>query len=429
MVLNARERSHDAILTPGSGAESLIIQMAAGIIFAVGVPYLIGAYLFDDFAATDIANQTALASAIAVAMSAFINRNLSTYPGIRANAFVAASVATAFLLLFAILLLARIGYSRFLLVSCAAASLVFYYTVALRSVGRAYRIGIVPFGEVAGLRNISEVDWVELDSTIGPQQPLSAVVADLRADLPSNWDTALADFALAGVPVYHVKLLKESLTGAVELEHLSENSFGSLTPTFAYFQIKRLIDLIVALVLIVLIAPLLLIAALIIRLDSKGPAIFKQKRVGYRGKPFTVYKFRTMVFRDAGNEDRQAAETQPNDSRITRVGRFYRKVRIDELPQLWNVVRGEMSLIGPRPEAEILSLWYEGQIPFYRYRHVILPGITGWAQVNQGHVTDVAEIQGKLNYDFYYIKYFSPWLDLLIAAKTMRTMLTGFGHR
>jgi lipopolysaccharide/colanic/teichoic acid biosynthesis glycosyltransferase len=429
MVVTRQGPARDAKPLSGSGEDALIVKIVGALIFSVGAPYFVGAYLFEDFAATVIANQTALACAVAVALSALINRNLSTYPGTQANAFVAASVATAFLVLFAVLLLLRISYSRFLLVSSATASLIYYYAFALRSVRLAYRIGIVPFGDVDGLKDIADVEWVELDELSRATQPLSAVVADLRADLPPYWDTALADFALAGVPVYHVKLLKESLTGAVELEHLSENSFGSLTPTFAYFQIKRAIDLVIALILIVVLAPVFLIAAAIVRFDTKGPAIFRQKRVGYRGKPFTVYKFRTMIDSALGNGDRKAAETQPNDSRITRIGRFYRKVRIDELPQLWNVVRGEMSLIGPRPEAEVLSLWYEGQIPFYRYRHVILPGITGWAQVNQGHVTDVSEIQGKLNYDFYYIKYFSPWLDLLIAAKTVKTVFTGFGHR
>jgi lipopolysaccharide/colanic/teichoic acid biosynthesis glycosyltransferase len=106
-----------------------------------------------------------------------------------------------------------------------------------------------------------------------------------------------------------------------------------------------------------------------------------------------------------------------------------RQTRIDELPQIWNILKGEMSWIGPRPEAEVLSHWYAGEVPFYRYRHVVKPGVSGWAQTNQGHVAEVEEIEGKLQYDFYYIKYFSPALDILIVFKTLRTMATGYGAR
>jgi lipopolysaccharide/colanic/teichoic acid biosynthesis glycosyltransferase len=106
-----------------------------------------------------------------------------------------------------------------------------------------------------------------------------------------------------------------------------------------------------------------------------------------------------------------------------------RKFRLDELPQIFNIMKGEMSWIGPRPEAEVLSRWSQSEIPFYRYRHVVKPGISGWAQVNQGHVADVEQVHRKLQYDFYYIKYFSPWLDLLILLRTIKTILTGFGSR
>jgi lipopolysaccharide/colanic/teichoic acid biosynthesis glycosyltransferase len=227
-----------------------------------------------------------------------------------------------------------------------------------------------------------------------------------------------------------VKQLQESLTGRVELEHLSENNFGSLIPAYAYFQVKHLVDWIVAIIAILILAPLLLIAAIAIRVDSAGSPIFRQRRVGYGGVVFTVYKFRTMLSpRSDDIADRSAAQTQHNDQRITRLGKFLRKTRSDELPQIINILRGEMSWIGPRPEAEVLSNWYEHEIAFYRYRHIVRPGITGWAQVNQGHVVDVDDVRSKLHYDFYYIKNFSPWIDLLIVAKTIQTVLTGFGHR
>jgi lipopolysaccharide/colanic/teichoic acid biosynthesis glycosyltransferase len=129
------------------------------------------------------------------------------------------------------------------------------------------------------------------------------------------------------------------------------------------------------------------------------------------------------------DEIRQALATDPDDPRITRVGATLRRYRIDELPQMFNILKGEMSWIGPRPEPELLSEWFTSQIPFYRYRHVVKPGISGWAQVNQGYVSGVEGINQKLEYDFYYIKNFSPWLDTLILFRTLATLLSGFGAR
>jgi lipopolysaccharide/colanic/teichoic acid biosynthesis glycosyltransferase len=168
--------------------------------------------------------------------------------------------------------------------------------------------------------------------------------------------------------------------------------------------------------------------ALAIRIDSAGPALFRQQRVGHAGRPIVVYKFRTMHCVEKG-DDRDAAMTRNDDDRVTRVGRLLRKLRIDELPQIINILKWQMSWIGPRPEAQVLSVWYTSEIPFYRYRHVVKPGISGWAQVNQGHVAEVDEVHRKLQFDFYYIKYFSPWLDVLIFFRTIKTILTGFGSR
>jgi lipopolysaccharide/colanic/teichoic acid biosynthesis glycosyltransferase len=121
--------------------------------------------------------------------------------------------------------------------------------------------------------------------------------------------------------------------------------------------------------------------------------------------------------------------TLSDDARITRLGAMLRRYRIDELPQIINVLRGEMSWIGPRPEAHTLSQWYQKELPFYQYRHIVKPGVTGWAQVNQGHVVDLNDVHDKLRFDFYYIKYFSPWLDLLIAIRTVRIIFGGFGAK
>ncbi|WP_246684236.1 MULTISPECIES: sugar transferase [unclassified Mesorhizobium] len=160
------------------------------------------------------------------------------------------------------------------------------------------------------------------------------------------------------------------------------------------------------------------------KVDSKGPALFRQKRMGYRGNIYEVYKFRTMKLSATVGDEKEEAITKAADARITRLGQVLRKSRIDELPQAINILRGEMNWIGPRPEALVVSKWYEAELPFYRYRHTDRPGITGWAQVNQGHVAAVDDVLEKLHYDFYYIKNF---LDVLIVFRTVRTMLTGFG--
>ena len=236
---------------------------------------------------------------------------------------------------------------------------------------------------------------------------------------------------LSGVPVLHVKQAQEALTGRVEIEHLSENTLGSLNPNDTYLQVKKIGDFIAAVLVLLLAWPFFLLIALLVKIDSPGAAIFAQPRVGYRGKVFTIYKFRTMSAQPshAEGDARQSAMTSDNDQRITRLGRFLRKMRIDELPQVFNILRGQMSWIGPRPEAQALSKWYEGELAFYRYRHIVRPGITGWAQINQGHVTEVDDVLEKLHYDFFYVKNFSFWLDLLITFRTIRTILTGFGSR
>jgi lipopolysaccharide/colanic/teichoic acid biosynthesis glycosyltransferase len=288
----------------------------------------------------------------------------------------------------------------------------------------------VPFGTVERLFSIASVDWVRLtDERVCPAG-LDGIVADLRADIPGQWERFLSDRALEGMLVMHLKQLEESLTGRVELEHLSENNFGSLIPGVIYAKIKRLGDLLTAIALLPFLLPLLAVVGLVIKLDSPGPVLFRQRRMGFRGIPFTMFKLRSMKVQGAGAvPDREAAMTQDNDHRVTRVGRVLRRYRIDEIPQIINIIRGEMSWIGPRPEAVPLSEWYESELPFYRYRHIVRPGITGWAQVKLGHVAEVDQVMEKLNYDFYYVRNFSFWLDVLIVAATIRTVLGGFGAR
>lgn len=228
------------------------------------------------------------------------------------------------------------------------------------------------------------------------------------------------------IKIYNAKNLEESLTGRVRSRYFYENDLGTLQPSGIYQIIKRVIDVIAVLITLPITICIMLITAIAIRLESKGNVLFIQKRVGQGRKEFNLYKFRSMC-QDSEKDGTKFATT--NDMRITKVGKFIRKTRIDELPQFFNVLKGDMSLIGPRPEQKVFVDKFIKEIPFYNYRHIVKPGISGWAQVIQGYTADVNDTKIKLQYDLYYIKNFSIWLDILIVFKTIKTMLTGFGAR
>ena len=393
------------------------------------VPYIaLNLYLLERNSA--ILHISYLGCLLATLAGTWIMRSLSRYPGVEATASIITAFSASFALLTLAFLLSRFEYSRIMLVGSYVLSLVLFYHLLTRDARHMrMRVGVIRSASGDLPDPLWQVEWIPLDGPDIAHLNLDAVAVDLRADLSDMWDRTLADFALVGMPVFHTKHLLESLTGRLELEHLSENSFGTLSPLSVYMSIKRALDWVAALAAGILLSPALILVGLLIKWDSKGPIFFKQERMGYRGHPFRVFKFRTMVDVPAGTDERAAAMTADKDKRITRLGAFLRQSRIDELPQLLNVLRGEMSWIGPRPEAMVLSRWYEKEIPFYRYRHIVRPGITGWAQVNQGHVVDVQDVTSKLHYDFYYIKNYGPWIDGLIVARTIKTMLTGFGAK
>lgn len=373
------------------------------------------------------------ANVVAVALALWLRLSVEPYPGIRSSLVILPTCAAAHAAVLAFFIFTRLPYDRTAFVAGFVLHVAWFYLVYFLAQRRTImQIGVVPIGDWAKLVKLEGVSWIRLDQPrIDLASRCDAIVADFSADLSPKWEAFLADAALAGLIVYQVKPLAESLTGRVEIDHLSENSFGSLVPARGYFHLKTAIDALTSLLALPLILPIMLVAAIAILIDDGGPVFFRQRRIGHRGTPFRVLKFRTMRAdpRLIEGDARKAAMTGDFDPRITRVGGFLRKTRIDELPQVWNILKGEMSWIGPRPEAEVLSHWYVGEIPFYRYRHVVKPGVSGWAQTNQGHVAEVEDIHRKLQYDFYYIKYFSPFLDLLIVFKTLKTMLTGFGAR
>ena len=382
---------------------------------------------------TSIVVQTAALCFLATVAGIILIKSLGRYPGVEESSYAFVGLAASYGLLLLILLMLRVPYSRSLIASsfltnALAISLLY---AALRRETKLC-IGLIPEGPYRDIMALPNVEWRILEDFDSNTNGVDAISVDLRSDIPDEWDRRLATFALEGVPVYDLKHLRESLTGKVQIEHLSENSLGTLSPLYAWMTIKHLLDWVLAFVALLLLLPFFALLALAIRLDSAGPVLFRQTRIGYRGQPFRVYKLRTMTVAapdDGAASGRDAAMTKDGDHRVTRIGRFLRQSRIDELPQLINVLKGEMSWIGPRPEAQVLSQWYESEIPFYRYRHIVRPGITGWAQVNQGHVADVANVTEKLHYDFYYIKHFSLWLDLIIVGRTIQTMITGFGAR
>lgn len=360
-------------------------------------------------------------------------RKVTTFPGTSIFGFIIPAFASSFSLVIIFYFVLRLEYSSIFFLGgfmCAVA-VSFTINLVLNRIDRP-RFYVVPAGRTDIVVEIPGVDWLMMEAPVVPVDVRSAIVADLRFDHADEWERMLAEAAISGIAVYHTKQLRESLTGRVTIEHLSENSFGSLVPNLAYRKIKRALDVIASVLLFPVLAIPLMVVAIAIRIDSPGPVFFIQRRMGHRGRHFSMVKFRTMTPRPVSTcnlEARKDAITQNEDVRVTRLGRFLRRSRIDELPQIWNILRGEMSWIGPRPEAVPLSTWYEAELPFYRYRHIVRPGITGWAQVNQGHVAELDAVGQKLNFDFYYIKNFSAWLDLLIVVRTLQTVFSGFGSK
>lgn len=193
-----------------------------------------------------------------------------------------------------------------------------------------------------------------------------------------------------------------------------------------YVSFKRIFDLSLIVVFSPIIIPIMIITAILIKMESRGPVFFWQKRVGVHGKVFNMLKFRSMK-KDSEKEGSKFA--QDDDKRVTRFGRITRKTRIDEIPQLWNIIQGDMSLIGPRPEQVDFVEKFEKAIPKYSARHIVRPGITGLAQVEQGYVDDESGTRTKLIYDLHYIENLSFKMDMKIVGKTVYALATGFGAR
>lgn len=414
---------------------SLRFELAFVLLFGVVAPVL-GLAIFEagishgparlvNWIAQPVVTNSILGVTVSTIVSIAILRRLRFYPGVAVASSILPVLGVSFGLLLAMIAGLRIEYSNRLIVTSFLCVLLARFAItAMRSRAKGLLYFIVPGGRVDVVSQLRGAPIFVMDNPSLESLPDCAIVADLYADLDPEWERFLAEAAISGRPVYHYKQVWEAETGKVQIEHMSENGFGALVPSFAYQKMKRAIDVVLSLLALPFIIPLMVICAAAIRWDSKGPIFFRQRRMGFRGVEFNVLKLRTMTESHVG-DDRDLSITRNDDKRITRVGAVLRRTRVDELPQIFNIMRGEMSWIGPRPEAVSLSQWYEGEIPFYRYRHIVRPGITGWAQVNQGHVADLDEVNEKLQYDFYYIKNLSYWLDLLILIRTIRVVSSG----
>ena len=258
-------------------------------------------------------------------------------------------------------------------------------------------------------------------------EPPVSIVIDLKNVLSENMAQWVSSSSISGLTIRAFAPTYEEHTGRVPMAHIAEG-WELSRPVHAngYGPLKRAIDV----VLVLVTAPVWLLVggviAMAVRLGSPGPVVYRQEREGREGDVFTLYKFRTMVEDAELDGPKFAAE---NDPRLTSVGRWLRKTRMDELPQLWNVLMGDLSLVGPRPERPVFVAEFSRTIPFYASRQLVRPGVTGWAQVNYGYADDEADTVEKLTYDLYYVKHMSFGLDLQILGRSVWTVLTGFGAR
>ena len=415
----------------GALLSSARVQLVGALISGILGAHLVRLY-YEEVGDNIISyDNSIIGSALAVLIGYLIYRKVTSLPGTAALMNIIPAFTISYLTIAALFFALRLDFSRQQFFVSFAMVVLFFFLIGFVGVRlRKPVFGYIEGGRTNTLTRIDHADWIAirspLDARIDPQLP---IVADFHAEeITPEWERFLADEAIVGRRIFNARQLLESLEGKVEIGHLSENSFGHLAPDSIYAPAKFYLDFLTALTAVILLSPLFLLVSLAIRLESKGPAIFRQDRMGYRGQVFTIYKFRSM--RDVpATLGVEADMTQNDDARVTLVGRFIRKTRVDELPQIFNILLGQMSWIGPRPETVRLANWYESELPFYRYRHIVRPGITGWAQVKQGHVTSVSDVRDKLQYDFFYVKNFSVWLDILIVIQTLRVMLTGHGAK
>ncbi len=285
--------------------------------------------------------------------------------------------------------------------------------------------------EVSDWRDIRLLDkparkqvWIEELARLAEARPpihrIIVAVEDARGELPVQ---DLLNLRFTGITIENATSLHERLSGKIQLSGIRPSNFlysDGFRISRTQQLIRQIVSMIVATIGLLLFLPFFPFVVLLIRFSSKGPIFFRQTRVGVGGRNFFVYKFRSMFIDAEAGGARWATK---NDPRVTKFGMFMRKTRIDEIPQLWNVLRGDMGFVGPRPERPEFVPMLSEHLPFYYLRHLVRPGLTGWAQVRFGYGATMAETREKLEYDLYYIKHMSLGLDLLIMFETVKTIL------
>lgn len=406
----------------------LPVQLLTGIAFCTLFPTLIYYIYIESRGSSGLNTINYVMSTTLVFFVIMTLHNVRKFPGIITIRYILPILFFWFILILFSVDLFSSSYSLVFYGSTGSLLVIYLFLInILNRQNELHRFAYIPIGRAESLpTQLPFVNWMRLETPI-LESTVSAIVTDLHSyDLTKEWEKFIADKTLSGIPVYHHRNLRESLTGRVKINHMYENDLGSLLPSANYMVVKRFLELILIFASLPITLMIIIVTAILIKLESPGPVFFVQQRVGLAGKEFTIYKFRSMT---KDSEEHGAKMASQGDMRVTRIGKFIRKVRIDELPQFWNIARGDMSLIGPRPEQKVFVDQFENTIPFYNYRHIVKPGITGWAQVTHGYAADEDETKIKVEHDFYYIKNFSFSLDILIFFKTIFTMLTGFGAR
>ncbi|MBP6281542.1 MAG: exopolysaccharide biosynthesis polyprenyl glycosylphosphotransferase [Leptotrichiaceae bacterium] len=273
-------------------------------------------------------------------------------------------------------------------------------------------------------------NYNELERIIDEKKiDILVIVKNMKSEDFKTYMFRLFNLKVNGLKIYTYEEFNENVQKKIDISTIDEEwllqSYGfDILNNESQKNIKRGLDLIIAIILFIFTLPIMILVAVFIKLESEGPIIFKQVRVGENKKKFNIYKFRTMKMHDPKKYSNYATN---EDDRITKIGKFMRKTRIDELPQLWNVIKGTMSFMGPRPEWDILSEKYEKEIEYYNLRHLVKPGITGWAQVMYPYGECIEDTIKKLEYDLYYIKKQDLLIDVLIIMKTVKIVIFGKG--
>lgn len=408
-------------------------------IAAMGALLLVPAYFLAKYMAeqqwvTPLFSQTVLLCSLPYALAAQLLYRSIHVPAAEQRTFLLINTLLPFLLLVLGLALMQKSYSRGALLMITSLTLGWFW-LAERLMQRGDKLQLLYLDEhsvhdlereLAGNHHLLEkhVDLVKWTACEDISVDCDGALVCDTSRLSLAQISQLTQVKQRHIRLYSGAAIAESLTGRKSMQVLS-NLLWQPDGNPAYDTFKRMVDVVAVALSAPLWLPLGCLVALAIKIDSTGPVLFSQIRTGWHGRPFRIWKFRTM----RPEQNAQARFADAGDERITRLGRFLRKSRLDEIPQLVNVLLGHMSLIGPRPEQHSFVNDFAASIPSYPYRHLVRPGLTGWAQVMQGYAASEEETVVKLRYDLYYVSHYSPALDLLILVKTLKTIFTGQGAR